>query len=446
MRWLTAGSAGGQSPAGWWRRWPGRRTGSRAPAADPAVAVPQAAPDDPRPLMPALLVALLEPEQISGLLGRWRYEKDPKYPETPVLRRLTPRTRFVLIGLAVAVLFLCLAALDHALTNPRGVRTAIGLIVNPEPRPERVSLAFLQDPVGLITIVMTLLTPVLFTVQVSAIQRFNPRNEGNIAYRAGSLDCGKINRQVKWVNDRFRLIGSRPGSFLVLLLSAVLSFLINYLIDRWGMFPGWNQTDLTNDAWGRLVYQGWWANPHSHLILAIALWSLGCYFFYFIIKQVTMGAYFALYMHRVTPRQFGVCPNLSANTDGFWGLLPVRRFMQATYSSALGHTIMVLGILVVWLPFSAFTVYMLTLLIAINALVVVYPSMVGYAGAYNEKVLFTAHVLEGHQEPTTEEAAVIERVWGSQTLPFRAGSTLTAVTVYLLFPLLLALVPRLLGS
>lgn len=346
---------------------------------------------------------------------------------------------------ATAIL-LVLSYLDGGLTNPPGVRTAIGLIINPAPFPARISLAMLQDPVGLITIAISLLTPILFATQVSAIQRFNSTNEGNISYRAATLDCGWINHEVKLANDHFRSIGSRTASATVLLLSAMLSTLFVYLINSWGPYTSWNKTDLVTSVWRRRVYAGWWANPHSHLILAIALWCLGCYFFYFIIKQVTMGAYFAIYVHRISARKFGVCPNLKANTDGFWGLLPMRRFMQATYSSALGHTIMVLGILVVWLPFSAFTVFVLTLLITINALVVIYPSAVGYAEAYSEKILFIEDLLKGHQEPTADEAARIARVWDTQTLPFRPGSALTALTIYLLFPLLLAIVSKLLGG
>ncbi len=106
---------------------------------------------------------------------------------------------------------------------------------------------------------------------------------------------------------------------------------------------------------------------------------------------------------------------------------------------------MVVGILVVWLPFNAFTVYVLGLLLAINILVVIYPSRVGYAAAYQEKICFVKYVLSGDGAPTSEDAELIERVWDTRTLPFRIGSGLTAMTIYLLFPLLLAGVSRLLG-
>lgn len=414
------------------RRIPGARTRP----ASPAVAAGGAALDR-RPLVVSGRLDPLEPELISGLLGRWH--------GSSFLARTKPRTRFLLIGLAAAALVVILAFIDKGLTNPKGVRPAIGLIINPARSPARVSLALLQDPVGLIAIVVPLLTPILFAVQVTAIQQFNPANERNITYRAGSLKYEKINQQVKKTNERFRRIGSGPGSFLVLLPSAAFSGLVSYLINRWGLFPSWNKTKLTNTAWQNRVYAGWWANPHSHLVLAIALGSLGCYFFYVVIKQVYMGVCFAIYLVQVVDYDFGLCANLSANTDGFWGMLPARRFMQATYSSALGHTIMVVGILVVWLPFNAFTVYVLALLLAINILVVIYPSVVGYAAAYREKTCFVDHILGGHAAPTAEDTALIERVWEMRTLPFRIGSGLTAITIYLLFPLLLAAASRLLG-
>jgi len=390
-----------------------------------------------RPMLPTGRLAVLQPEQISGLLGRWHGTSFPG--------RMKPRTRFLLLGLAAAFIFLALAYIDRGLTNPRGIRTAIGVIINPASNPGRVSLALLQDPVGLVAIAVTLLTPILFAGQVTAIQEFNPANEANIGYRASTLECEQINEQVRKANEHFRSIGGAGGSLLVLALSAALSSMINYLINKWGLFPSWNKTDLTNGEWARRVYAGWWANPHSHVILTIALGCLGWYFFYFVIKQVYMGIWFAAYMHEIAQWRFGLCPNLRANTDGFWGMLPARRFMQATYSSALGHTIMVVGILAVWLPFNAFTVYVLALLLAINLLVVIYPSAVGYAAAYREKIYFVDYVLGLHEEPTADDAAQIERVWSTRTLPFKIGSGLTAVTVYLLFPLLLAAASRILG-
>jgi hypothetical protein len=405
---------------------------------------PQAPSPDTPPPRAVLRLEQLEPELISGLLGR----RQPKKPhsEAFILKRIQPKTRFVLIGLAATVLFLCLAYFSHGLTNPAGTRTAISLIIHPVPKPARVSLPLLQDPVGLIAIVITLLTPILFAEQVNAIAVFNKANERNIDYRAASLCHEKINREVRLANNLFDVIGRRDVSLGILLLSAAGSLGIDVLFRRWGLFSNWNNTDLSNGTWRSRVYAGWWANPDSHLILAIALWSLGCYFFYFIIKQVYMGAVFAVYIQRIETREFGVSPNMTANTDGFWGLSEMRGFMLATYSSALGHTIMIVGILIVWLPFNDFTLLMIAVVTIINAVEVIYPTRVGHVGAYQEKMHFVKHILGGAQRQTAAQAAQVEAIWARPLLPFRVRSTLTTVTISLLFPLLLAVASRLISG
>ena len=192
------------------------------------MAISEVAPNARR-LPPTGRLITLQPEQISGLLGRWH--------GASFLMRMKPRTRFVLIGLGAAVVLLILAYLDRGLTSPRGVRTTIGVILNPASRPVQVSLALLQDPVGLVAFAVTLLTPVLFAEQVTAIQEFNPANEGNIGYRADSLECEQITEQIERANNRFRRIGGRAGSVLVLVLSAACSSIVNYLINRRGLFP-----------------------------------------------------------------------------------------------------------------------------------------------------------------------------------------------------------------
>lgn len=404
----------------------------------------QAPSRDAQPSMVALCLEPLEPERISGLLGR----PHPKKPDSEalILKRIEPKTRFVLIGLAATVFFFCLAYFGHGLTNPAGTRTAIGLIIHPVPKPAQVSLPLLQDPVGLIAIVITLLTPVLFAQQVHAIGVFNKTNERNIDYRSTSLNHYEINREVQLANSWFGFIGRPDVSLAVLALSAAASFGVDVLFRRWGLFSNWNKTDLTNDAWRSRVYAGWWANPDTHLVLAIALWSLGCYFFYFVIKQVYMGAVFAVYIQRIDKREFGVSPNMRANTDGFWGLSEMRGFMLATYSSALCHTLMIVGILIIWLPFNAFTLLTIAVVTTINAVEVIYPTRVGHVGAYQEKMHFVKHILGDAQRPSEAQAAQVETIWDRPLLPFRVRSTLTTVTISLLFPLLLAVASRLIGS
>jgi hypothetical protein len=291
---------------------------------------------------------------------------------------------------------------------------------------------------------MALVAPIFCSEQARAIHGFNSMNERNIGYRVKSLDAAAINACTKRANDQFQAVGSRVGSLVLLVQSAVLSFAIDYLIRRWGLFASWDHSPLPRSAWRQEIYAGWWANPGRHLPLAVILWLLGAYFFYFLTKQLLMGGIFALYVHRVMPLKFGVSPNMSANTDGYWGLRLLRHFMQVTYVSTLGHFIMIVGILVVWLPFNSFTVLIVVAVIIINSSVVIYPSEIALSGAVEEKKLFVEHVV-GSRRPRAERDAMIDKVWSTPNLPFKIRSTLTAGTLYLVIPLILALVSSLLG-
>jgi hypothetical protein len=386
-----------------------------------------------------LAVDPLQPELIGGFFGRQSW-----LTRIPILRTLDPRPRFALFAVAAVGAILATAQLDHGLTNPPGVATAVALLTEQSKNPKHIGLPLLQDPVGLIAIVMTLVAPILCCEQVQAIHGFNEMNERNITYRVKLLDVCAINSRTAQANDQFRMLGSRTGSVLLLLLSALLSFVIDYLVRRWGLLASWDHTLLPRSIWRREVYAGWWANPHEHFPLAVVLWCLGVYFFYFLFKQLLMGGIFALFVHRVMPLNFGVAPNMTANSDGYWGLRQLRRFMQMTYASTLGHFIMILGILVVWLPFNAFTVLIVTAVIIINGLVVIYPSQIALDGALKEKMSFVEHVTQSRRS-RAERDAVIDKVWSTPSLPFKIRSTMTAGMLYLVIPLILALVSSLLG-
>lgn len=435
----------------------------------------QASPDEQPSIVP-LLLEQLTPQCMSALLGRtnsckqdsWAIFKriEPIFkrikaaifkpikpifkPIKPMIRFVLgfePKTRLVLIGLAATAIFFCLAYADGGLTSPARIPTAIGLIIHPVPKPAQVSLPLLQDPVGLIVIVMTLVTPILLAQQVHAIGVFNETNERNIDYRSKRLSDGKINREVGRANTWFRRIGSRRWSVGILAGSALASYGVDVLFHRWGLFSNWNRTELSSATWRRRVYIGWWANPDHHFLLAVALWALGCYFFYFVTKQVWMGALFAIYIQRIKALEFGVSPNMRANVDGLWGLSEVRGFMLATYTSSLCHTLMIVGILIIWLPFNAFTLLMIALVTIINAVEVIYPTRVGHVGAVKEKVYYVRHLLgKDARQPSQDQVQQVQAVWDRPLLPFRVRSTLTTVTVSLLFPLVLALASRLIGG
>lgn len=179
--------------------------------------------------------------------------------------------------------------------------------------------------------------------------------------------------------------------------------------------------------------------------MAIAFWLVGGYFFYFLSKQLRMGLVFALYARRVMSLDFGVSPDMRTNTDGYWGLRLLRHFMQTTYSSTLGHFIMVLGILLFWLPLGGFTILIGLVVMVINASVVIYPSVIASAGSVQEKKKYVAFVARSGRSRADREA-MIDKVWATPNLPFHLRSTFTAAILYLLIPLLLAVVPAVLGK
>jgi hypothetical protein len=382
----------------------------------------------------------LQPELMGGLFGR-----KPSLVAASVFAPFQPRTRFLLIALVTTGIVLLAAVLDHCLTNPKNVQTALALLLQHTRKPSHIGLPLLQDPIALITIVMTLVAPIFCSEQVRAIQGFNAMNECNISYRVKQLDAETINSYTAAANGQFRLVGSRWISSLLFFVSALLSLIINYLIWRWGLFASWNHTRLSVLSWRREVYAGWWANIDAHRPLAIILGCIGCYFFYFVIKQLLMGGIFSVYVHRVMPHDFGVAPNMAVNSDGYWGLRLLRHFMQMTYASTLGHLIVILGVLLIWLPFSAFTILIVTTVIIANALVVVYPSAVALTGVISEKKRFVAYLQHAQFTPQ-ERTTMIDKIWSLPNLPFKGRSTLTAATVYLLIPLILALVSSLLGK
>jgi len=403
--------------------------------------------------MSGRLIDQLQPETIDWLFGRTKSPGESSSvgnAESTSSDRLRHeefrlRNRFLLIGAAWIIVILGVGFLDHALVAPKGVPTIIHVLINPQNRPDELSLALLQDPIAIIAISMTLVTPILCFEQVRAIKIFNAMNEDNITYRVHSLKIFIINEYVAEANIKFEKLGRWKVSVSVLGISLLASAVIDYLLYRWGLFASWNYTSLNDTAWTQKVYEGWWANFHEHLPMAILFWLLGGYLFYFLSKQLWMGFAFATYARSVMFLDFSVSPNMRTNTDGYWGLRPLRYFMQTTYSSTLGHFTMVLGILVVWLPFNVYTILAVIAVLIINMAVVIYPSVIASSGAVIEKKQYVAHVAQSSR-PGADRDAVIDKVWATPNLPFHLRSSLSAATLYLLIPLLLALVSGLLGK
>jgi hypothetical protein len=379
-----------------------------------------------------------EPQLIGGIFGR-----SPSVIQSSFLGKLQPKPLISLMALAGLLAFLALAGLDGALEGKSGVPAAVALLIHPAKSPTQVGLLLLQDPVGLVVLVMVLATPVFCVHQVAYIAGFVAMNEDNISYRMAKLPIDSINTETAKANRQYERVGSRTMSIGMVLFSAIASFGLDVIIGKLGLLASWNTSSLQRKVWAKEVYAGWWANPVHHFALAFALWLLGIYFFYFLDKQLAMGFIFARYVRSILQFDFGVTPNMRHNTDGYWGLRPLRYFMQWTYCSTLGHFIVTLGVFLVWLPFNQWTALVEVAVMCINFIVVIYPSILALRGSVREKMLFVKQVIAS-KRPRSEQNLTIDNVWATPNLPFHIRSTLTASTLYLLVPLLLALVSSLL--
>ncbi len=360
------------------------------------------------------------------------------------LRHIQPKARFVLIGLGATLAMLGMSSSVNALIGRPGTPSAIGLLFNRQHFVGAVDLSFLQDPVALMITAACFATPVFCLEQVAAISDFVGMNEVNIAYRAAHLQVDDINRAIALANRRFRAIGSYPVSIV---LFAVCGLSAHYLYDtlaKRGLLASWNPTELSNQQWRTMVYAGWWANRTTHPVLYLFLWLAGTYLFYFVAKQLAMGLAFADFARSTMALQFGVAPNLIYNSDGYWGLRSLRRFMQWTYGSALIHFTVTLCTFIVWLPFNQTTVFLVTGVVLANVAVVIYPSSIAYHSAVREKQRYLDHALTITPDTSAVEK-LADKIWERPNLPFRARSTFSAVAIYLLAPIILAIVSSLIS-
>lgn len=378
----------------------------------------------------------LHPELIGGLFGR---------PSSRLSRLGTPETRFLTIACLWAIVLLALAIIQHVLTLHKG-SSAFGILITAPGRIGQVQLPLSQDPVAIAFILVTFFTPIFCAKQVQAIKNVVQMNEENFNSRPSHLQeqgppIHELNARIAQINRIFSIVGSRYFSLLLLLLSAFISYIIYVRLLAKGLLQSWNATRVDSATWAIKVYTGWWANYGHHQLLAIVLWALGGYLFYFLLKQLILGALFANYAGYATNKlRFGIVPNMDFNSDGYWGLLPLRRFMQWTYVSTVAHFIATLGVFIVWLPFSQLTVALAATVMLANTLVVFHPSSLAYRSIVDSKSSYVKDVAACDKLTGEEKEKYYTRIWEMPNLPFRTRSAFTAVTAYFLLPLLLAVV------
>lgn len=366
-----------------------------------------------------------------------------------VVARLVPtlgiKTRIVIAMLAFLAFVLVWCAIDGTLLPAPDAPWALGLYAAPQDV-ERVSLPLLIDPVGLMLVVAAVAAPFFSLKQVEAIKAFNPMNERNMAYRLHSLDLGTINAYAARSNRLFRLVGTRWVSLGLFAVATACVVLLYREVDRNGVLPDWNPTNLSTTEWRTRVHDGWWANWETHTVGAFVLMALGVYLLYFVFKQLAMGAIFAHFVSRSLKLRYGVAPDLTMNRDGYHGLRPLRYFMQWTYVATLTDFVMILGLVLVWLPFNQLSVFLTLTVMTTNVFFVLYPTVKAVGGSIVEKNAYVAYIQSQPGLTAEQKSTEVERVWSVPHLPFRLRSTLSVLTVYLLLPIVLALVSTILKN
>jgi hypothetical protein len=357
----------------------------------------------------------------------------------------TAKTKFLLIGLAASVTLLGLADAGGTLVSPAGTgrQWALNYHLVDSTEPGSISLSLFQDPAGLIVLAVVLVTPIFCCQQVRAIGdfvRMNERNGG--AANLETYEIRRLNVLAGKTNSWFAAIGRRDVSAAIAVAMAAGAVGLYAFINRHGLMQTWNVTALPDSVWRSEVYAGWWANRHTHPEMALGLCLVGTYAFYFLAKQLAMGVIFAVYLKKAAGLGFGVTPNLKFDSDGFRGLRTLRQFMLWTYGSALSHMAGLLVLFTVWLPAAPWMLFMVVGVMVLDLLVIVYPSAIGYRFALKIKQEYVEALYESAR-PHAERDAEIEKIWSSPVLPVATRKAMTGITLYLLVPALLSLVPGL---
>ncbi len=385
----------------------------------------------------------LQPELIGVLFGR----RSAPVPLT-MIGDVRAKFRFLAIAIAAPVVLL-IASVHSKVLVGNGTITALSALAQPPRVITSVKMALIQDPVAITVVIAALFTPIICAEQVEAIREYIPMNLNNylarpLVLRAQRIEVARINSYIRRANRYFSAIGNRYVSLIFLAFGAGLSYLIYRVIRVDGLLQSWNSTSLASRVWSQKVYDGWWANSDRHFLMALALCAISTYLFYFLQKQLLMGAVFAFFAHTMTKLEFGIVPNMDYNSDGYWGLRPLRRFMLWTFSATVTDFVATLGVFVVWLPFTQWTVALAAGVMLANTVVVFYPSWLAYRSSVSSKVRYAAEIAASNVLFQEEKDKYFDRIWSNPHLPFRLRNAITGVTLYFLIPLVLAVVSALL--
>lgn len=363
------------------------------------------------------------------------------------MRGTAPVARFVAIGIVATLVLLLLAGASGALIPAAGATWWIGAIVHPSDPVDAVPVPLLTDPEALAIVAAAFLTPLFCAQQIKAIGFHVQDTRRNMAYSGlEPKNVPFVLQCITHANQDFTRLGRPLTSLVNLLLAAVTSTGLYLLVSRYGLMASWKPAGRPAKLWSHMAYAGWWANGSVHPVLAAALVIVGTYLFYYLFKQLRMGVIFAVFAHR-TREFFGTTPNLRFNADGYWGLRTLRAFMWFTYMSALTDFLAALGMFTSWMPFNWWSVIALYCVMTTNLAVVFYPSIVARNSIISARRNYIRKISTEPGNDTCvqqiaedSDAGRVQQIWDAPNLPFRVRSAFSAVTLYLLVPIILLVV------
>ncbi|MFJ4205857.1 hypothetical protein ACIP2Y_40370 [Streptomyces sviceus] len=132
---------------------------------------------------------------------------------------------------------------------------------------------------------------------------------------------------------------------------------------------------------------------------------------------------------------------MTFDSDGFRGLRTLRQFMLWTYGSALAHMVGLLALSPAWLPASPWMLFVVVGVMVVDTVVIIYPASIGYHSAPAVKKSYV-----GSLQPTAlssaDRDAATAQVWSVPVLPVATRKAITGLTLHLLVPAVVALVPE----
>jgi hypothetical protein len=321
----------------------------------------------------------------------------------------------------------------------------MGVVFSHEKVPVHPELAFFEDPFGLFVVLISLAAPYFYAHQCELIGKFVPDCIGNGALDLMSVPTfdgenlskteirRRLRRELAWANRRFQALGSRVVSMVVGVIAVIIGFLVTWLLYTSGIFSSQllvsqSKVHRTQPLMPHLFYDTWWARITEPDGLGAAFSLLICVMTYFVLKQVSMGVVFVLFLKRARSIRFNMTPRMLTNTDGAHGLRNVRRLGSITFFATMFNVLAVAFTFTFVLPVSRYSAIPYLAVIVVPLLILLYPVLLASRGGFDSKVRW----IRKNEDRLPREA--LSSVWDWNNVPFRVSDVISALLIYLILP------------